>query len=139
VVLELAGLLRKRRGFLVSSEGKRLMGEERVGELYALLFETFFRTLNLAYMTRGPEPAPLQSGIGTALFKLSQVGGEWRTAEQLSTLVWLPTLLEPVEEPELPGFHCLEWATVSRWQEERARQFRLTPLFERFLEFRFGR
>ena len=86
VVLQLAGLVRRRGGALrATPEGRHLLAEERAGELFALLFRTYFRRLNLAYVTWLDEAPEIQQMVPYALWVVSQLdvsGGyptSWRS------------------------------------------------------------
>ena len=56
-----AGLLIRRKGLRISRRGRELLENDQAGELYALLFHTMFRTLNLAVLSRDDRHAGLQS------------------------------------------------------------------------------
>lgn len=75
IICELARLVRRRkRKFLVTNKGQQLLGEQKAGELYTLLFRTFFRQFNLSYLDGLPECYGLQGTIAYSLYRLKKVG-----------------------------------------------------------------
>lgn len=164
LVLQLAGLVRKRKGFLISREGLALLDDGRAGELYTLLFRTFFRDLNLGYLDRFPLVEWLQAAVSFALYALARVPAEWAEPQKLAEMVWPPNLQfdEPAPELEarIPGIGWLYagQATATRLLQPLSRfgllerrelpplhgwdrpfEVRKTPLLGRFLRFDFGR
>jgi hypothetical protein len=85
VLADLAGLIRKLKGrFVVTKKGKKLLQDEGgAGELFAVLFETQFRKMNLAYLDRHPAGPEFQHTIGYSLFHLGEAARDWRTPEEL--------------------------------------------------------
>jgi hypothetical protein len=74
IVLELAGMLRKRKGrFVVPKTKAPLLKEEAAGELAALLFTAHFRRYNLGHMTRFPDGLEMiQHDAGYVLFTIGR-------------------------------------------------------------------
>ena len=155
VVLELAGLLARRKGvFRVTRKGERLLGEEAAGRLYAALVTAFFTKLNLGYLDRFDNDS-FQWTVGFALWLLGQIGDRWATVEALEPGLihpliredlaprasWSPAhmvlecrLLEP-----LVGFGLLERREIPQeeaWRHEC--EYRKSPLFDRVLAFDLG-
>lgn len=152
VVLELAGALRRgKRQFAATREGERLTRDEYVGELFALLFETYFRKFNIAYGRLGEWPR-LQMQIPFTLYRLSRMQPEWSTAEELMADVVLPFASDSA--PESPSFDrpvliletqvfepLVEFGLLEResdveqllWSEMR--RYRTTSLLREFLTF----
>jgi hypothetical protein len=152
VVLKLAGLLRKRGPrFEPTRKGRELAAPEGAGELYALLFRTWFRKFNLAYdrVTAWPE---LQQQVAFTLYRLPRVAHDWRSPDQLLPQVVLPFALDraPADEPYLGGraegvlAHQLLDPLVGFGMLERRREpehgisrdgwFRVTPLLTRAVQ-----
>jgi hypothetical protein len=155
VVLGLAGLLVRRKGFRITSRGRTLLDERRTGELFAGLFRTFFRTFNLAYLDRGPGQPGVQRTLAFSIFQLGRHAADWATAERLAECVLLPEALDPTDP--YYGSHTAVWLLATRllnplcefgllerrrtgngpeWQ--RVSEFRKAPLFDRFVRFDFG-
>lgn len=155
VVLGLAGLLVRRKGFRITRRGRALLDEARTGELFAELFRTHFRAFNLAYLDRGPEQPGIQRTIAVCIFQLGRHAADWASAEQLAEQVLLPDALDRTDEyygadtapwllatrllRPLRAFGLLERRLVGDGPEwERKREFRKAPLFGRFLRFEFA-
>jgi hypothetical protein len=153
VVCKLAGLLRKRaQRFEPTRKARDLADPERAGELFALLFRTWFRKFNLAYGRYDAWPE-LQQQAAFALCRLLHVADDWRTAGDLLPEVVLPYALfrapsDPGRYGDLParvlashmldplaGFGLLERHSPGRWPDARADRYRVTPLARAFLGF----
>lgn len=90
VVAQQAGLIRKTRGaFLLTKKGRDLCGESRAGELFALLFHSFFRKFNMAYLDRAPECPFIQETIGYSLHAFHQHASQWQAIEALVPRLYL--------------------------------------------------
>jgi len=153
-----AGLLRRRKGVRVTPRGRELLRPDRAGELYALLFLTVFRKLDLRVFTRDDRHAGLQSTVAYSFYKLRAAAREWRSGETLAEAAWLESAKDPPTEWEVHNVDFRHYAfrhrvldplvqfglleervlpTEERWKE--LIEFRLTPLFDRFLRFGFHR
>jgi len=155
VLSDLAGLIRKLKGrFVATKKGKKLLEDEGAGELFALLFETQFRKMNLAYLDRHPAGPEFQQGIAYSLFHLTEAARDWRTPEELVKPLLLPYVLEA--PPPLPGLRMPDSVLEIRLldvlegfglleMEERPgrepwiteRRYRIAPLYERFMAFQW--
>ncbi len=157
VLLELARLMRKRQGaFRLTTRGKEILAPPQAGQLYALLFRTTFRELNLDYLYRGwPNPA-IQQTVGYTLYRLAGAAVEWRDTQSLAADVLLPEVRETAREPPYAAAATAGWQLWGRvlrplgWfgllEERRVKaaerfnhriEVRKTPLFDRVLSFRF--
>jgi len=152
-----AGLLTRRRGLRISRRGRELLEDDRAGELYALLFHTMFRTLNLALLSRDDRHAGLQSTVAYTFYKLRSEAREWTSSEALAESGWLESAKDPRTEWEAWGdadhrhytlrhrvldplveFGLLDdrgVPTGDRLMEKV--EYRVTPLFGQFLRFQF--
>lgn len=104
VVCDVAGLLHRRsQRFHVTRNGRRLADTARAGELFALLFRTWFRKVDFEYVSDIDWPG-LQQQLAFTLYRLPAAAAEWRTAEDLLPDVVLPFVLDsaPVGSPEWP-------------------------------------
>ena len=157
-LLELARLIHKRKGFRISPAGRVLLDEARRGELFALLFRTFFRELSLAWVEHWDGDAGLQQTIAFTFWKLRTETESWASPDHLARVAWLDTAKEPVPEPwanlstdfrggrfrrrvlePLVWFGLLESRDVpaaEKWQ--RPIEVRKTPLYDRLLRFDFA-
>ena len=148
----------RRKGLRVTPRGRELLRPDRAGELYALLFLTVFRKLDLRVFTNDDRHAGLQSTIAYSFYKLRAAAGEWSSSEALAEAAWLESAKDPPTEWEVQNVdfrhytfrHCVldplvqfglleerVLPTEERWKE--LIEFRLTPLFDRFLRFEFHR
>ncbi|KPJ95862.1 MAG: hypothetical protein AMS18_02140 [Gemmatimonas sp. SG8_17] len=156
VVLTVARCVRLTKGrFRATSVGKDLAKESNAAALYVLLFRTFFREFNLAYLDGSHENPGLQHTIAYSCYRLSTVAADWCDPAALTDRV----LLDPVRElPEHPYLQNeATWQLRSRivrpliwfgllerrdlpatepWREEF--EIRKSPLFDRLLRFQFN-
>lgn len=88
VVLDLAGLIRKRsKHFIASSDGKKMLQGDP-GMLYRALFYTFFCKMNLAYLDRRfPEYKEIQDTINFSIFIASTHCYDWIKASDFTKKV----------------------------------------------------
>lgn len=155
VLSDLAGLIRKLKGrFVATKKGKKLLDDEGAGELFALLFETQFKKMNLAYLDRHPAGPELQRSVAYSLFHLTEAARDWRTPEELVKPLLLPYVLEA--PPPLPGLRrpdivlearlldVLEGFGLLEMEEKPGREpwiterrYRIAPLYERFMAFQW--
>jgi len=113
IVLELGRLVRRIKGtFQVTKKGKTLLAEGRAGQLYSLIFRTYFREFNLAYQHRMPLFPGLQHTIAYSFYMLSKYGDNWKEPEALAPLVVLPAVKAQVLESRFPT--ALTWLVDSR-------------------------
>lgn len=153
VLLQEAGLLALRKGiFRVTRKAERLLSDHRTGELFALLFHTHFRVLNLAYLDRSAPAPEFQHCVAVALYRFGALEPAWRTREELVDELLLPSVLDQI--PERGGWDPAALILQSRLLDPLEgfgladlrespgptphlpiRHYRRTPLFDRFLEF----
>ncbi|MDQ6634486.1 MAG: hypothetical protein M3Z10_06975 [Gemmatimonadota bacterium] len=153
-----AGLLMRRKGLRMTPRGRELLSPHRSGELFALLFRTVFRTLNLGVFDRDARHRGLQPTVAYSFYKLRTVARDWSTSEALADSAWLESAKDPPTEWEsqhadfrhytfrhrvlepLVQFGLLEdrmLPTEDRWKDPV--EFRATPLFDRMMRFEFRR
>jgi hypothetical protein len=154
VVAELAGLIKRRTAkYSLTRQGAAMLAEEKAGELFARLFRTTFRKLNLGYVDGLPEVPGFQSTVAFPLYRFGQVGGDWRQpGELLAGRVLLPflrgelppreyhdplaTMLETRLLRPLEGFGLVEQKEVPGGHRLIPNQaYRKSPLYDRFLRF----
>ncbi len=108
VVLEVGGLIKRRKGlWTVTREGERLRDRERAGVLFAHLFETVFRKMNLRGMDALDAGEGFQYQIPFALHRFRDVGQVWATPGDLADSLLLP----PVRQ-EIPPVGHVDYAAI---------------------------
>lgn len=151
-----ASLLARRKGLRITARGRTLLDDARAGELYALLFRTLFRKVNLGVLDRIGGHPQLQSTVAFSFFKLRSATRDWTAAEELAESAWLASAKDPPREWEtayglghfpfhhrvldpLVHFGLLEVRLLPTEVEfiERA-EYRRTPLYDRFMRFEFA-
>lgn len=153
LLLQGARLLRKAKGtFSVTNRGRRLLAESEAGKLYAALFKTMFRKLNLAYVDWLPDDPEMQITVAFSLFMIDRHADEWIDKDELARKVLLPESSADARISLLRQFRL--WAVRSRLLEPlwlfgllELRQVesetavpdsievRKTGLYEKFLQF----
>ena len=108
VFSQLAGLSRKyKKRFVLTQKGKKQLEEGKAGALYTLLFNTFFRKFNLAYLDSMPQISGLQSTLPYALFRISQMPAGDQDLDSLCSLILLPDVIEEAE-------HCSRYEDTAQ-------------------------
>ena len=156
IVLEVSGLLRRRKGrFKVTRAGRRLAGEQKASALLAHLFRAHFRDFNLAYGHRDAAAPGLQAVVPLLLWRIGAEARSWVDPQALAERV-LPDSLrnDPEDSPMLSdggiarcrrrvveplvGFGLLEERVLSSSDEswwKRQVEVRVAPLFDDLLRF----
>lgn len=156
-VLLFGKLLVKRKGLVITKQGRELLDDTRAGSLYAELIRTFFRVYDLRSMGADERHAGLQQTIAYTLYQLSRVKPEWTSAEELAARAWLESARDPMLEWErqsgdlryftfrrrvldpLAMFGVLERRRLPGKMPYLPRaEYRRTPLYGRVLRFGFG-
>ena len=159
-VLVFAGLIHRRKGFRITSLGQQLLEDGRSGDLFVLLFLTFFKQLDLRAVSAFGGHEGLQQTLAFVFWKVRTEAKSWVTPKHLADAAWMETakdLPPPTSTPEL-FFDGIEWTFRSRVIEplvkfgllearslpakerwERPIELRKTPLYDRVLQFEFGR
>ena len=113
LVLELAGLIRKyKRKFLVTRKGTRLLHKDAAGILYALLFRTYLRRFNLAYLYLFPEFSGMQKTLAFSLYVFGQQSAGWHDASKLARRQLLPAVIDRI--PDTPYVDMISMVVYSR-------------------------
>lgn len=157
-VLTFGGLLMRRKGLRITPRGRELLRAERAGELYAHVFRTFFRTLDLRSLDLDDRHPGLQSTVAYSFYRLRTAAKDWTSPDVLGEAAWLESARDPMTEWEaanvdfrffafrhrvlvpLEQFGLLEVRMLpseERWRE--IVEYRLAPLFDEFLHFTFRR
>ena len=151
VVCESAGLMFKTKNrFLFSEEYHHLLAEERAGELYYLLFNSYFTKFDLGYLDRLPDLECIQTTLGYSLYRLSKVCKEYQKIEKLQKDIFLPSVLKEINKNPLlqrqsdwivlsriirplEGFGLVECRYKKKGKISSVDQVRKTELFDRFV------
>ncbi|MCD6393666.1 MAG: hypothetical protein J7M40_09170 [Planctomycetes bacterium] len=151
VVCQSAGLIHKRKNkFLVPKKYHSLLADERAGELYVLLFNSYFTKFNIGYVDRLPELASIQHTIAYSIHRLGEIADSYTDVKRLSEEILLPSVLKEVRGG-ISKYVKIEWILRSRILEPlidfglvecKYKQFkgyssvdavRKTQLFDRFI------
>jgi hypothetical protein len=137
VVCQSAGLIHKRKNkFLVLKKYHSLLSDEKAGELYALLFNSYFTKFNIGYADALPELAGVQHTIAYSIYRLGEIAAKYRSMAGLAEEILLPAVLEEVEKGT-SEYIRIEWVLGSRILEP-LKSFGLVELkykqFKRFSE-----
>ena len=98
VVAGLAGLVTlRKRAFRVTKRGERALTTKGAGDAYARLFRTYFRSFNLAYLTRGPDVPEVQHSISFLLWSLCGMGAAAWTADEIRDRALPPFATEALD------------------------------------------
>ncbi len=149
VLLEGTKLVRKNRDKLLPSRlGKKMLAVEQYSALQALLFHIALWHLNMGYFDRCPVQSWPQNDVGVVLWSLSASATDWQTPEKLTRLCAVPVIgvLEASWDFGSFAFEArilrpLTWFGLleCRWERQAGlgepRQYRKTPLYDRFIRF----
>lgn len=150
-----AKLLRKTKGrFAITRKGTALLDPARSGELYRVLFITYFRSINLSYFDAMLALDEIQQTLAVILWRLGIVARDWTPVADLTSETLLPDVLDAVAQYEdrpysAPGstLNCRLWRHLDDFGLLEPGQessyglpdaCRITPLFYRFLTFEGG-
>ena len=103
----------RKKKFLVTSKGRELVSEEKAGELYYELFDSYFRKFNIAYVDRLPDLDSVQGTIGYSFYRLSQVADNFRKIGELFDEIFLSSVKKEIRKA-LPPLIEAEWLVESR-------------------------
>src|SRR6185437_6169844 len=81
--------------------GRELAAPARAGDLHRVLFFTFHRVFNLAYLDRMEENPALQHTIAFSWYQLGRLAADWGSCEAIAKDAVLPAAPAPVFVP--PG------------------------------------
>jgi hypothetical protein len=114
IVCEEAKLIQcRKKKFIVTTRGKKLLSEENMGELFYKLFITYFRKFNIAYVDRFPALDSVQQTLGYSLCRLSQITDRFVDMVVLFEEIFLPAVKKEIREV-LPKVTFVEWFVESR-------------------------
>ena len=114
IVCECAGLIHKRKNkFLVLKKYYELLQKEKAGELYYLLFHSYFTKFNLSYLDRLPDLVCIQETIAYSINRLGEIADSWVGIEDLFDKIFLPAVRLEIRETVSKHIK-LEWVVRSR-------------------------
>jgi hypothetical protein len=157
-VLIFGKLLVRRKGVRITPLGRKLLSPDRAGELYAHIFRTFFRVLDLSALDGASDNRGLQATLGYSLYKLESVAQKWRSPQAFAQLAWLESAKDPPDPRDLGYRDRRDYSFKHRvldplvqfglldirpapGEDPRLREveYRRTSLFARFLRFELRR
>jgi len=149
-------LLVRRKGLRTTPLGRELLSPDRAGELYAHIFRTFFRVLDLSVLDGPGDNRGLQATLGYSFYKLESLTRQWKSAQTLAQMAWLESAKDPPDQRDfgtrdrryyafkhrvldpLVQFGLLEIRpTPGEDPRMREVEYRRTLLYTRFLRFQF--
>ena len=157
-VLIFGKLLARRKGMRITPLGRALLSAERAGELYAHLFRTFFRELDLGVFGGIDRHRGLQSTLAYSFYMLRSAARDWTSPQILAQSAWLESAKDPLAMRDaghadlryisfqlrvldpLVQFGLLELRPLpseNPWRDDL--EYRCAPLFGRVLHFDFRR
>ncbi len=156
-ILELAGLLRMTKGmFRITRKGERMLAQEKMGALLALLFHTYYRKFNIAFVdTFDPCPS-IQLGIVYSFLMLKRYASDLIAMADIKDKLYPPFVWEEISEKEILGFDLWRLLAETRIIKplylfgmiesdeedflssmfEISTKIKTTPLFDALLEFK---
>ncbi|MEX0662702.1 MAG: hypothetical protein WEA58_07735 [Balneolaceae bacterium] len=151
ILLDLAGLIKENnQTYRLNEEKRYLLDEENAGQLYRLLFSTYFKEMNLGYLGSTIELPYLQYSVPFILYKLQKMAKDWVSMEELipELLLYSVTLELQIDEVDTGIAHDLlyddlitplEYFGLLEIREKSANtpdQIRITPMFQEFIELK---
>lgn len=153
-----AGLLVRRKGLRITTLGRQLLPANKTGELYAHLFRTLFQKFDLRSLGGDIRHPGLQSTLPYSFYKLRTAARDWLSSESLAQAAWLESAKEPPtawEAANVDFRHYTFWRRVldplvqfalveertllSNDPVKESLEFRVTPLFGKFMRFEFAK
>lgn len=107
VLLDIAGMIKKRKGaFYLVKKRAHLMRKENAGKLFRHLFATFFKEMNIGYISNRGEVPLTQSLLPYMLFRLSELPKKWHSLEKLFIELVLPGMEQELNTQNYDGSFC---------------------------------
>ena len=98
IVCELAGIIHTRkRKVLVKEKYTELLKDENAGNLFFLLFYTYFKKFNLGYVDNFSSLDCIQGTISYSLYQLSRIADKPVNIKELKNHLFLPSVIEEIE------------------------------------------
>jgi hypothetical protein len=150
-LVETAGLVRKRKGYLkITPDGRQVLADPAGQALQPLLFHLTLWAIDLSYLGRGMHGNWPQPDAGVLLWSLSVAASEWESRERLTRMCTVPidAVLESVWDTGTMAMEArilrpLWWFGLLEYRQEEipgqrfgaSHFYRKAPLFDRFLSF----
>lgn len=150
-LVETAGLVRRRKGYLKSTPtGRQVLEDPARQALQALLFHVALWGIDLGYLGRGLHGDWPQRDAGILLWSLSVAANDWESSLRLTRMCTIPIngVLEAQWDSgsmamEARILRPLWWFGLLEYRQEKgaghrfeaSHFYRKTPLFDRFLSF----
>lgn len=149
ILLDLSGLIKQENEtYRLNENLLHLLDKENAGQLYRLLFSTYFKEMNLGYLGSTIELPHLQYSVPFILYKLQKLAKKWISIEELmpDILLYSVTLELHLEDADTSIaldllyddlFTPLEHFSLIETRQKNATtpdEVRITPLFENFIE-----
>lgn len=151
VIVELAGLVRRHGGMFKAVQKKQhLLADLQAGQLYNLLFLTFFRRFHLTYLDHMDEAPLVQDTLPISLFLVSRLMNDWVTVDEVVDFLFPAQVRQQLPVPAYGDIAVrLAYSRIVRpllwlglledrkWDEGSLAktELRKTELFDRVLQF----
>ena len=153
IICQMANVIRKKsKRFLVAKKYQKLLLDDNAGELYYLLFSTFFRRFNIAYRDGFGKLYSIQSTIPFSFYVLSKFAGGFFKIKELEEKIFLPAVRRDIIEHSrqswditglihtriiepLLSFGLIEVVRGSKLSVFNIDTVKKTKLFDRFMKF----
>jgi len=153
IICRMANIIRKTgKRFLVTKKYQKLLWDDNAGELYYLLFSTFFRRFNIAYRDGFGKFYSIQSTIPFSFYVLSKFADGFFEIRELEEKIFLPTVRRDIIEHSrqswditglvhtriiepLLSFGLIEVVRGSKLSVFNIDAVKKTKLFDRFMKF----
>ena len=114
-VCQSGGLVHRRKNkFLVPKKHHTLLSDEKVGELYTLLFKAYFTEYNCAYGDRMPALVCVQHTFPYIVYRLGEIAKKYQTIEELEREILLPAVRKEVTAAISSSYLKMEWILCRR-------------------------
>ncbi|MFC1677715.1 hypothetical protein ACFL3G_11730 [Planctomycetota bacterium] len=98
IICELAGIIHiRKRKVLVKEKYTELLKNENAGNLFFLLFYTYFKKFNLGYVDNFSSLDCIQNTISYSLYQLSRIADKPVNIKELKNHLLLPYVVEEIE------------------------------------------
>ena len=115
-----------------------------------MLFNSYFRELNLSYLDRLAELECIQDTIAYPIYRLGEIADSWLNLENLDEKIILPAVRDEIREKildymfaewllcsriiePLAGFGLLECSYKGKEGQSNLEKFKKTKLFDKFV------
>ena len=113
VVCESAGIIKlQKKHFIVEKDYIELLDDKNAGKLFYLLFFSYFRKFNIAYVDGMYDFDCIQDTIPYSFYRLSKIGKKQVDINKLKKLVFLPAVLEELIDEYLPILDMIDEITL---------------------------